>query len=255
MALRLLQTLLLSLSLTGCSLSKKADVKPEVPEAPIEASDKFADKQDAAIERAAGYVHVASEENKKAPESEPKKKVAVLLEAASAFLDKPSEADIQKANALLADPKRIEAIKAEAEKAIKDINAAWSEVVRDAERRRVEAEQNLKRAQMELDAAAKREEAHMLVMLGAGLIAAGTLLLVFGHLVGISKLGAACVMASGAGTAALPVLFDNIYFVYGSLGLIGVAGVQMLIALGRRLFSRGQNVVDSKTDAGDKPDA
>lgn len=95
----------------------------------------------------------------------------------------------------------------------------------------------------------------MLVMLGAGLIAAGTLLLVFGHLVGISKLGAACVMASGAGTAALPVLFDNIYFVYGSLGLIGVAGVQMLIALGRRLFSRGQNVVDSKTDAGDKPDA
>ena len=124
MALRLLQTLLLSLSLTGCSLSKKADVKPEVPEAPIEASDKFADKQDAAIERAAGYVHVASEENKKAPESEPKKKVAVLLEAASAFLDKPSEADIQKANALLADPKRIEAIKAEAEKARDSVDAA-----------------------------------------------------------------------------------------------------------------------------------
>jgi PBP1b-binding outer membrane lipoprotein LpoB len=242
---RIAKALLLSLLLSGCS--RGPVTVPTVAEAPIAATDTYADKQDAAVERAAGYVKVARDENKKAPESEPKHKVDVLLQAASAFLDKPSEADIAKANALLADPKRIEAIKAEAEKAIKDINAAWSDVVKDAERRRVEAEQNLKRAQMELDAAAKREQAHLLGMLGAGLIATGTLLLLFGHFIGIGKFGAAAVIAAGAGTAALPRLFDSPYFVYGALSLLGVAGAQMLIALGRKLFARKQVQVDNET--------
>ena len=252
MAHRIVKALLLSLLVIGCARSPLPTA--QVPEAPIAEADKYADKQDAAIEKAAGYVHVASEENKKAPDSEPKKNVAVLLEAAGAYLEKPKAEDVNQAKALAADHKKIETIKADAEKTIKSINDAWEKVVKDAEAKRVAAEQNLKRVQMELDAAAKREQQQLLVMLGAGLIALGTLLLVFGHFIGIGKLGAACVMVSGAGTAALPVLFDNIYFVYGSLGLIGVAGVQMLIALGRRLFSRGQNVVDSKNDAGDKPD-
>jgi chemotaxis protein histidine kinase CheA len=254
MALRLLQAVLLSLSLIGCS-QRQPEVSALPAETPIKESDEYANKQDAAIEKAAGYVAVAKEENKKAPDSEPKKNVDVLLEAASSYLDKPKAEDINQAKALATDHKRIEAVKADAEKTIKSINDAWEQVVKESERRRVEAEQNLKRAQMELDAAAKREEAHLLGMLGAGLIAVGTLLLIFGHIVGISKFGAVAVIASGAGTAALPRLFDSPYFVYGALSLVGVAGVQMLIALGKRLFIRGQNAVDSKTDAGDKPDA
>jgi hypothetical protein len=254
MALRLLQAILLAVSLTGCSLFKGPE-KPQVAEAPIKESDAYAEKQDAAIEKAAGYVHVAREENKKAPTSEPKKNVDVLLEAASSYLDKPKDSDIKQATALAGDHKRIESVKADAEKTIKSINDAWEKVVKDAERRRVEAEANLKRAQMELDATAKREQAALLGMLGAGLIAVGTLLLVFGSYIGVGKVGAVAVMAAGAGTAALPRLFDHPYFVYGALSLIGVAGVQMLIALGKRLFVRGQNAVDSKTDAGDKPDA
>jgi hypothetical protein len=237
------KALLLAVLLSGCK-GTPATV-PTVAEAPIAATDTFVDKQDKAIERAAGYVKVARDENKKAPESDPKQKVDVLLQAASAFLDKPTEVDIAKANALLADPKRIEAIKAEAEKTIKDINAAWTDVVKDAERRRVEAEQNLKRAQLELEAAEKREQAYLLSMLGAGLIATGTLLLLFGHFVGISKLGAAAVIAAGAGTVALPRLFNSPYFVYGALSLLGIAGAQMLVALGRKLFVRKQVQVDN----------
>lgn len=250
---RIAKALLLAVLLSGCKGSPAT--VPTVAEAPIAATDTFVDKQDKAIERAAGYVAVARDENRKAPESDPKQKVDVLLQAASAFLDKPSESDIAKANALLADPKRIEAIKAEAEKTIKDINAAWSDVVKDAERRRVEAEQNLKRAQMELEAAEKREQAHLLGMLGAGLIATGTLLLLFGHFVGISKFGAAAVIAAGAGTVALPRLFESPYFVYGALSLVGVAGMQMLVALGKRLFAGKQNVVDPSDARADKPDA
>lgn len=244
MAHPVVKALLLAVLLSGCK-GAPATV-PTVAEASGAATDTFVDKQDRAIERAAGYVKVARDENQKAPESDPKQKVDVLLQAASAFLDKPSEGDIAKANALLADPKRIEAIKAEAEKTIKDINAAWSDVVKDAERRRVEAEQNLKRVQMELEAAEKREQAHLLGMLGAGLIATGTLLLLFGHFVGVGKSGAAAVIAAGAGTVALPRLFDSPYFVYGALSLLGVAGAQMLVALGRKLFARKQVQVDTE---------
>ena len=243
MGYRIAKALLVAILLVACKGTP--ETVPTVAEAPIAATDTYAEKQDMAIERAAGYVKVARDENKKAPDSDPKQKVDLLLQAASAFLDKPSEADIAKANALLADPKRIEAIKAEAEKTIKDITAAWEEVVKDAERRRVEAEQNLKRAQMELEAAEKREQAHLLGMLGAGLIATGTLLLLFGHFVGISKLGAATVIVAGAGTAALPRLFDSPYFVYGALSLLGIAGTQVLVALGRKLFVRKQVQVDN----------
>lgn len=247
MANRTTQTLLLAVLLTvsGC---KTTETVPDVPQAPIEASGNYADKQDAAIERAAGFVKVAKEENGKTSESEQKATVGVLLEAAEAFLDEPKPKDIQQAKALAADHKRLDAIKADAEKTIKEINEAWTKVVVDAERRRVEAEQNLKRAQMELEAAAKREQAHLLGMLGAGLIAVGTLLLLFGHLIGIGKVGALCVIAAGVGTAALPRIFESPYFVYGALSLLGIAGAQMLVALGRKLFARKQTPVDKPQD-------
>jgi hypothetical protein len=118
---------------------------------------------------------VAKEENGKSTESPQKANVAVLLDAADAFLDEPKAKDLEQAKALASDHKRLGAIKADAEKTIKEINEAWTKVVVDAERRRVEAEQNLKRAQMELEAACKREQAYLLGMLGAGLISVGTL--------------------------------------------------------------------------------
>lgn len=245
MVRRTLEAFLVAYLLTACAFWKPKAPEPAVPQAPIEKANDYADKQDAAVERAAGYVAVAAEENKKAkPNSEPAQTVGVLLDAAGSFLDKPKQKDIDEAKSLAKDHRKIDAVKVEAEKTAKELEAAWSNVVKDAERKRVEAEQNLKRAQMELDAAAKREQASLLGMLGAGLIAVGTLLLLFGHYVGIGKFGAVSVMLAGAGTAALPRLFDSPYFVYGALSLLGIAGTQMLIALGRKLFARKQVPVD-----------
>lgn len=241
--------LLVSVLLTACSLFKKPDQTSLPPQAPIEASDNYADQQDNALERAAGYVRVASEENKKAPEgSEPAKTVGVLLEAADAYLDEPKAKDLEQAKALAADHKRIEAIKADAEKTLRQINDAWLGVVRDAERRRTEAEQNLKRAQMELDAAAKREQDNLLGMLGAGLIALGALSLLFGHWVGIGKAGSIGLMVAGAGTAALPRLFDSPEFQWISLGFVAIAAIQALVYLARRLWG-AVKPVDKPADA------
>lgn len=237
MGLRQIQVVAFSLALIACS-SKKTDV-PAVAQAPIIAADNYADKQDTAITRAAGYVAVAAAENKKAPpNSEPAKTVGVLLEAAGSYLDKPNQKNIDHAVALAGDHSRLAKVKEEADKTIKEINAAWEKVVKDAERRRVEAEQNLAAKQMELDAAAKREQDLILALLGAGLIAAGAFALIFGHWVGIGKAGALALMASGAGVAALPRLFDRKEFIWVALGLCVVTAAQIGAFLYRKLFPK-----------------
>lgn len=237
MDLRQIQILLVSLALIACSTKKPIDETPA--QAPIVAADTYAEKQDSAIERAAGYVAVAATENKKAPpESEPSKTVGVLLEAASSFLDKPRQADIDQAKSLAANHTNLSKVKAEAEKTIKEINDAWSTVVKDAERRRVEAEQNLAAKHMELEAANKREQDLILALLGAGLIAAGAFALLFGHWIGIGKAGAFALMASGAGVAALPRLFDRKEFIWVALGLCVVTAAQIGWFLYRKLFPK-----------------
>lgn len=232
MGFREISILLVSLVLTGCPSTPD----PEIPQAPIEASGNFADKQDKAIERAAGYVKVAKDVNATAEQTPPVKTVGVLLDAAGSYLDKPSQKDIEQAKALAADHSRLDKVKEDADKTIKEINTAWEAVVKDSERRRVEAEQGLRKAQMELEVAAKREQDHLLGMLGAGLIALGALSLLFGHWVGIGKLGSVGIMVAGAGTAALPRLFGAKEFVWGSLAFIGIAALQALIYLSRRLW-------------------
>lgn len=237
MGIRQIQVLAVSLALIACS-SKKPDV-PEVAQAPIAASDAYATKQDTAIERAAGYVAVAAAENKKAPpNSEPAKTVGVLLEAAGSYLDKPNQKNIDHAVALAGDHSKLTKVKEEADKTIKEINAAWEKVVKDAERRRVEAERNLAAKQMELDAANKREQDLILALLGAGLIAAGAFALIFGHWIGIGKAGALALMASGAGVAALPRLFDRKEFIWVALGLCVVTAGQIGWFLYRKLFPK-----------------
>lgn len=237
MDFRKISILLVALALIGCKSSKPIGDVPS--QSPIAASDSYADKQDAAIERAAGYIAVATEENKKAPpESEPAKTVGVLLDAAGSYLDKPKQADLEQAKALAANHDKLAKVKADAEQTIKQINEAWNKVVVDAEKRRVEAEQNLAKARLELEAANKEKQDTYLLALGAGLIAIGAFALLFGHWVGIGKVGAVSLMASGAGVAALPRLFDHPAFIWVSLGLIGVAGIQALFALWRRLFPK-----------------
>jgi hypothetical protein len=226
--------LALSLALIACT-TKKPD-EPAVAQAPIVASDNFADKQDKAIERAAGYVKVAKDVNAKAEQTPPTKTVGVLLEAAESYLDKPNQKNIDHALALAGDHSRLAKVKEDADKTLKEVNAAWEKVVKDAERRRVEAESNLAKAKMELDAAAKREQDNLLGMLGAGLIALGALSLIFGHWVGIGKMGAIGLMVAGAGTAALPRLFDSPEFQWISLGFVAIAAIQALVYMTRRLW-------------------
>lgn len=237
MGFREIKVFLVSLVLIGCKGNKPVGDVPA--QSPIAASDSYADKQDAAIERAAGYIAVATEENKKAPpESEPAKTVGVLLDAAGSYLDKPKQADLEQAKALAAHHDRLIKVKADAEQTIKQINEAWNKVVVDAEKRRVEAEQNLAKAKLELDAAAKREQDLILALLGAGLITAGALALIFGHWLGVGKAGALALMASGAGVAALPRLFDRKEFIWVALGLCVVTAAQIGAFLYRKLFPK-----------------
>ena len=236
MDFRKIPILLVALALIACTPKKPEE--PAVAQAPIAASDSYADKQDKAIERAAGYVKVAKDVNASAEQTPPTKTVGVLLEAAGSYLDKPSQKNIDHALALAGDHSKLAKVKEEADKTIKEINAAWEAVVKDAERRRVEAEQNLAKKHMELEAANKEKQDTYLLALGAGLIAIGAFALLFGHWVGVGKVGAVSLMASGAGVAALPRLFDHPAFIWVSLGLIGVAGIQALFALWRRLFPK-----------------
>lgn len=243
MGFRQIAFLLVALGLTGCPTTKKPE--PEVAQAPIEASDNYAEKQDRAIEKAAGYVKVAKEVNATADQTPPTKTVGVLLDAAGAYLDTPTAKDLEQAKALAVDHSRLAKVKEDADKAIKEINSAWETVVKDSERRRVEAEQGLKKAQMELEAANKREQDHLLGMLGAGLIALGALSLLFGHWVGIGKAGSLGLMLAGAGTAALPRLFGAKEFQWVSLGFVAIAGIQVLVYLWRRLLSAVRPKVDN----------
>lgn len=236
MDFRKIPILLVALALIACTPNKPEE--PAVAQAPIAASDTFADKQDKAIERAAGYVKVAKDVNASAEQTKPTKTVGVLLEAAESYLDKPNQKNIDHALALAGDHSKLAKVKEDADKTIKEINAAWEAVVKDAERRRVVAEQNLAKKHMELEAANKEKQDTYLLALGAGLIAIGAFALLFGHWVGIGKVGAVSLMASGAGVAALPRLFDHPAFIWVSLGLIGVAGIQALFALYRRLFTK-----------------
>jgi hypothetical protein len=236
MGLHKIPILALALALIACS-TKKPD-EPTVAQAPIAAADSFADKQDKAIERAAGYVKVAKDVNAGAEQTPPTKTVGVLLEAAGSYLDKPTQQNINHALALAGDHSKLVKVKEEADKTIKEINAAWETVVKDSERRRVEAEQNLFKKDLELRAANREKQDTYLLALGAGLIALGAFALIFGHWVGVGKMGAIGLMASGAGVAALPRLFDHEAFIWVSLSLIGVAGIQALFALWRRLFPK-----------------
>lgn len=244
---RIYQATVLSLFLSGCGTSP---APPAVVQSPIEFADEFADRQDASITAAAGYIAQAKTVNKTIEQTDKVKTVGVLLDVASSYLDSPTEADLARAKKLSEghSDAEVAALKAQGEKAKKDIDAAWEAVVKDAERKRVEAEQNLKRAQMELEQSAKREEASRLGMVGAGLIALGALCLVFGGRIGISAMGSLGLIAAGAFTATLPRFWDSPYFVWVSTGLALIAGGEILVYVGRRLFSKPKTSVVVDTD-------
>jgi ABC-type uncharacterized transport system permease subunit len=97
----------------------------------------------------------------------------------------------------------------------------------------------------QVDAVAKTEQASTLLNVGSGLIALGALSLVFGSRIGVSTLGSISLILTGAFTVTLPRLWDNEYFVWLSAIVATVVGVEVLIYMGRRLFSKQPTSVDN----------
>jgi ABC-type uncharacterized transport system permease subunit len=97
----------------------------------------------------------------------------------------------------------------------------------------------------QVDAVAKNEQAGTLLNVGSGLIALGALSLVFGSRIGVSTLGSISLILTGAFTVTLPRLWDSKYFVWVSIGIATLVGIEVMFYLGKRFFSKDQTRVDN----------
>ena len=92
--------------------------------------------------------------------------------------------------------------------------------------------------QLALEQARKDKASTMLSLVGAGILAAGTLLMAFGHFIGLSKFNAAMVILCGIVTVSLPWVFDSSYFPWVVGVTLAILGVELAVVLWKKMTTK-----------------
>jgi hypothetical protein len=223
--------------LAGCSSPAGKPLPNPQPLPADTTATAFGDKQDKADNKIGAAVQAAREANAAA-------KPAVVeseLSVAAAFLPPvpPGDLALARERSQAADPKAYAEAIAKGKRLNEELQSLWGKM--EAQQVKAQAEIAQLRSQVEghrakAEAERKDKIAAQLGLVGAAMLAAGVLLLAFGSYIGIGKLSAALVMIGGAAVVSLPWLFDSAYFPWIAGGAFALAGLQVTIALGVKLW-------------------
>lgn len=222
--------------LSGCfSFKPQASTPDPAPQAGAQPTQSFGQKQDKADQKISASITAAREAIPTNPSGADKE-----LQVAQAYLPSPApeEVALSRQRISRADNKEhLEAI-AKGKKLATELEDLWAKM--EAQQAKstkdiADLKRQLEDRQLALEQARKDKASTMLSLVGAGILAVGTLLIAFGHFVGIGKFNAAMVILCGVATVSLPWVFDSSYFPWVVGVTLAVLGVELTVVLWKKM--------------------
>jgi hypothetical protein len=229
---------LLAVLLAGCTpkaVTPAADPKP----VPVEqTAQSFGQKQDKADQKVSASISAAREAIPTNPAGADKE-----LAVAQSYLPKATPEDVALSRERISknDSKEFTAAQEKGKKLAAELEDLWDKMEAQqakATKEIADLKKQLDDRQLALEQARKDKASTMLSLVGAGILAVGTLLVAFGHFIGISKFNAAMVMLCGIATVSLPWVFDSSYFPWVVGVTMSVIGIQLAVMLWRKMTTK-----------------
>ncbi len=229
---------LLAVLLAGCTpkaVTPSADPKPQPGE---QVSQSFGQKQDKADQKVSASITAAREAIPTNPAGADKE-----LAVAQSYLPKATPEDVALSRERISknDSKEFQAAQEKGKKLAAELEDLWDKMEAQqakATKDIADLKKQLDDRQLALEQARKDKASTMLSLVGAGILAVGTLLVAFGHFIGISKFNAALVILCGIATVSLPWVFDSSYFPWVVGVTLAVIGIEVSVMLWRKMASK-----------------
>lgn len=222
--------------LCGCSSSKPQASTPDpAPQAGAQPTQSFGQKQDKADQKVSASITAAREAIPTNPAGADKE-----LQVAQSYLPTPAPEEVALSRQRISrndNKEHLEAI-AKGKKLAADLEDLWGKM--EAQQAKsakdiADLKRQLDDRQLALEQARKDKASTMLSLVGAGILAVGTLLMAFGHFVGIGKFNAAMVILCGIATVSLPWVFDSSFFPWVVGVTLAVLGVELAVVLWKKM--------------------
>lgn len=229
---------LLAVLLAGCTpkaVTPSADPKPQPGE---QVSQSFGQKQDKADQKVSASITAAREAIPTNPAGADKE-----LAVAQSYLPpaSPEEVALSRQRISKNDSKEFKEAQDKGKKLAAELEDLWAKM--EAQQAKsakeiTELRKQLDDRQLALEQARKDKASTMLSLVGAGILAVGTLLVAFGHFIGIGKFNAALVMLCGIATVSLPWVFDSSFFPWVVGVTLAVIGLEVTVVLWKKMTTK-----------------
>jgi hypothetical protein len=230
---------LLAVLLAGCTpkavTPSAADLKPVPGE---QSAQSFGQKQDKADQKVSASITAAREAIPTNPAGADKE-----LAVAQSYLPKATPEDVALSRERISknDSKEFSAAQEKGKKLAAELEDLWDKMEAQqakATKDIADLKKQLDDRQLALEQARKDKASTMLSLVGAGILAVGTLLVAFGHFLGISKFNAALVILCGIATVSLPWVFDSSYFPWVVGVTLAIIGIEVSVVLWRKMSAK-----------------
>jgi hypothetical protein len=226
---------LLAVLLAGCTpkaVTPGADPKPVPGE---QSAQSFGQKQDKADQKVSASITAAREAITINPSGADKE-----LQVAQSYLPTPAPEEVALSRQRISrnDSKEHQDAVAKGKKLAADLEDLWGKMEAQqakATKDIAELKRQLDDRQLALEQARKDKASTMLSLVGAGILAVGTLLMAFGHFIGIGKFNAAMVILCGIATVSLPWVFDSSFFPWVVGVTLAVLGIELAVVLWKKM--------------------
>jgi hypothetical protein len=229
--------------LCGCWSSKTPAITPDpAPQPGSQPTQSFGQKQDKADQKVSASITAAKEAIPTNPQG------AVLeLQVAQSYLPTPAPEEVALSRQRISrnDSKEHQQEVAKGKKLAADLEDLWGKM--EAQQAKstkdiAELKRQLDDKQLALEQARKDKASTTLSLVGAGILAVGTLLLAFGHFIGIGKFNAALVILCGVVTVSLPWVFDSSYFPWVVGVTLAVLALEVCLVTWKKLTQKPAEV-------------
>lgn len=222
--------------LSGCSSTKPQASTPDpAPQAGAQPTQSFGQKQDKADQKIAASISAAREAIPTNPSGADKE-----LQVAQSYLPTPAQEDVALSRQRISknDSKEFTAAQEKGKKLAAELEDLWDKM--EAQQAKsakdiADLKTQLDDKHLALEQARKDKASTMLSLVGAGILAVGTLLMAFGHFIGIGKFNAVMVMLCGIATVSLPWVFDSSYFPWVVGVTLAVLGIELAVVLWKKM--------------------
>lgn len=229
-----------ALAFSGCGTGKTSNGLPldPAPLAGAQPTQSFGQKQDKADQKVSASITAAREAIPTNPAGADKE-----LQVAQSFLPAPSpeEVALSRQRITRADTKEQQEAISKGKKIAAELEDLWDKM--EAQQAKSakeigELKTQLNDRQLALEQARKDKASTMLSLVGAGILAAGTLMVAFGHFIGISKFNSALVILCGVATVSLPWVFDSSYFPWVVGVTLAVMGIEVIVVIWKKMTAK-----------------